>query len=81
MAEILFVFENKKEVIKCDTNEKMNDIFKRIAMNIDKDINLLIFIYNGIILNPSESRIFLQIANDLDKKRKKMQLLIKKILN
>ena len=60
MAEILFVFENKKEVIKCDINEKMNDIFKRIAMNIDKDINLLIFIYNGIILNPSESRIFLQ---------------------
>ena len=49
MVEILFVFENKKEVIKCDINEKMNDIFKRIAMNIDKDINLLIFIYNGII--------------------------------
>ena len=70
MAEILFVFENKKEVIKCDTNEKMNDIFKRIAMKIDKDINLLIFIYNGIILNSSESRIFLQIANYLDKKEK-----------
>ena len=78
MAEIVFSFENTKEVIQCDTNEKMIDIFKRIAIKIDKNINQLSFVYDGKILDPLESRIFLQIAKDIDKKRKKMYLLIKK---
>ena len=71
MAEIVFSFENIKEVIQCDTNEKMTDLFKRISIKIDKDINQLSFGYDGVILNPSESRIFLQIAKDIDNKRKK----------
>ena len=29
MVEIAFSFENIEEVIKCDMNEKMEDIYKR----------------------------------------------------
>lgn len=79
--EIVFAFENIKDVLQCDMNEKMKDIFNRIAIKINKNINTISFIYDGIKLNPSESGIFLQIANNVDKKRKKMYLLIKKIFD
>ena len=78
MVEIAFSFENIKEVIKCDMNEKMEDIFKKIATKINKDINIIYFIYDHRILNSSESRTFLEIANDSDKKCKKIYLLVKK---
>ena len=78
MVEIVFSFENIKEVIKCDVNEKMEDIFQKIATKINKDINIIYFIYDHRILNSSESRTFLEIANDSDKKYKKIYLLVKK---
>lgn len=78
MVEIAFSFENIKEVIKCDMNEKMEVIFKKIATKINKDINIIYFIYDKRILNSSESRTFLEIANDSDKKCKKIYLLVKK---
>lgn len=58
MAEIVFKFGNIKEAIKCNTNEKMIDIFKRIAIKIDKDINQLSFVYGGIILNHQNQKYF-----------------------
>ena len=78
MVEMAFSFENIKEVIKCDMNEKMEDIFQKISTKINKDINIIYFIYDQRILNSSESRTFLEIANDSDKKCKKIYLLVKK---
>ena len=54
MVEIAFSFENIKEVIKCDMNEKMEDIFQKISTKINKDINIIYFIYDHRILNSSE---------------------------
>ena len=54
MVEIAFSFENIEEVIKCDMNEKMEDIFQKISTKINKDINIIYFIYDHRILNSSE---------------------------
>ena len=77
MAEIEFKFNTKKEIIRCNINEKIKDICKRLAIKLDKDINKIYFIYDEKLLNENLLELsFLQIAKDIDKERKKMILLV-----
>ena len=76
MAEIEFIFHDTITIIQCDTNEIMKDICKRYASKIQKDFKAIYFIYNGKILNKELLNSFIQNANQLDKERKKMNLLV-----
>ena len=76
MAEIEFIFHDTITIIQCDTNEIMKDICKRYASKIQKDFKAIYFIYNGKILNKGLLNSFIQNANQLDKERKKMNLLV-----
>ena len=51
MAEVVFIYEGKSIIIQCSLNEKMEDICNNLSSKIKVDINLLIFLYGGSILN------------------------------
>ena len=51
MAEVVFIYEGKSINIQCSLNEKMEDICNSLSSKIKVDINLLIFLYGGSILN------------------------------
>ena len=82
MVEIEFIFESTKFSFQFKTEELMEDICKKFylkAINnklIEKnyDINLLIFLYDGIIID--KKIILAQIMNNEDKKRKKLTILV-----
>ena len=80
MAAIEFIFETVKTVIPCNINDKLKDIINKFINKTEKDINSLYIIYNSKTLTKelTESTFF-QIANSIDKERKKMVLLVYKI--
>ena len=47
MSQIGFTFNGQKTIIQCDKNEKMKNICNRFSLKIGKEMNSLIFIYNG----------------------------------
>ena len=76
MAQIEFLFNGIKTIIKCKINEKLKNICKSYAKEIQKDLNQLNFIYDGKILKKNLLKSsFFEKANDIDKERKKMNLL------
>ena len=50
---IVFIFKGNEISIHCNRNENMNDIFKRICIKLQKNINNLYFLYNGQVINKS----------------------------
>ena len=74
MAEIEFIYNGQKSIVQCNIDDKMKDIFKKYAAKIDKDISIFIFLYGGAGVN--EELTFNEQANDEDKKRKKMIILV-----
>ena len=51
MAEIDFIFEGTTITIQCNKNQRMKDICDKLSTKIDNDINSLIFLYGGKLLN------------------------------
>ena len=51
MAEIDFIFEGTTITIQCNKNQGMKDICDKLSTKIDNDINSLIFLYGGKLLN------------------------------
>ena len=51
MAEIEFIYKNIKTIIQCNINEKMNDISNKYLTKIGKNINDILLVYNGNIIN------------------------------
>ena len=77
MTEIEFNFNNIKSNIQCNINEKMKEICNRFAIMIGKDINKIIFIYDGKVLNEDLLELsFIKNAKDIDRERKKMNLFL-----
>ena len=72
MAEIIFIYGGKETIIQCNINDKMKEIIKKYISKIDK--NNLLFLYNGQRIN--EELEFIEQANELDKKRNKMNILV-----
>ena len=80
MAEIEFILDSLKTVIQCNINDKMKDICNRYAVKAEKDINKIYFVYNGKNLNNDYlEQTFIQNANEIDKQRKKISLLVNEI--
>jgi len=77
MVEIEFIYNAKKTSIQCQENEILKNIIKRYSTKIMKDVDKLFFLYNGFKINEEYS--FKELANNLDKEKKKMIILVNDI--
>ena len=77
MAEIELNYDSIKTIIQCNTNEKMNDIYNKYLTKIGKNINDIYFVYDGNKIQENLQEItFTDLANNIDKKRAKMNILV-----
>ena len=76
MAEVIFNYEGINSTIQCNEDDKMKDIIKKFLIKIQNEEDNLFYIYNGNKINYELT--FNEQANDLDKNRKKMNILVNK---
>ena len=74
MAEVIFNYKGIDTVIQCNINDKMIDIINKYLMKMGKNENDLLYIYGGNIIDYELT--FIQQANELDKNRNKMNILV-----
>ena len=76
MAEAIFNYKGSNIIIQCDITDKMEDIIERFLLKIEKikNDNNYIYIYGANIINYDLT--FIQQANELDKNRNKMNILV-----
>ena len=72
MAEVIFSYKGIDNTIQCNIHDLMKDIINKFIQKISK--NDLYYIYNGENINKELS--FIQQANEFDKDRKKMNILV-----
>ena len=77
MATLNFSFRGKKIDIQCSKDEKMKDICQRFSTKMGKKMEDLYFIYGGDRIN--EDLTFLQHANNDDKERFIMNIVVNEI--
>ena len=77
MCQVEFQYNGKKEIIKCNENEKMRDICYRFKLKAKIEKNDIYFSYNGKAGSEfNEELTFYEITNSFDKKRKYMSILV-----
>ena len=76
MAEVIFNYEGINTIIQCEINEKMKDIIDRFLIKIENKEKNLYYLYNGTQINFELT--FNEQANDIDKNRKKMNIIVTK---
>ena len=78
MAEIIFNYESTYIAIQCNINDKMQNVINKYLTINNKNDNIndnnLYYIYNGEKVN--KDLTFNEQANEIDKKRKKMDILV-----
>ena len=75
MEEVIFDYETFHISIQCNANEKMKDIINKFLVKIGKkDQNILFYLYNGSRIK--EELTFNEQANNFDKNRKKMNIIV-----
>jgi len=79
MAEVIFNYEGAEIKIQCNINDKMENIIKKFLLKTDnKETNSnLLYLYGGN--NIKQELTFKEQANELDKKRNKMNILVNKL--
>ena len=78
MAEAIFNYEGNNTIIQCNINDKMKDIINKFLIKIDKkEIDDFFFLYNGAEVN--KELTFNDQANDIDKQRKKLNIIVNEI--
>ena len=76
MADAIFNYEGIETTIQCNLNDKMKDIINRFLIKIGKKEDNFYYLYNGSKIN--KELTFNDQANDLDKNRKKMNIIVNK---
>ena len=74
-AEVEFDYESEKIIIQCGKNTKLKDIYKNFKFKANAEGKQLFYLYKGTILENDELT-FEDIANQLDKDRNKMNVLV-----
>ena len=75
MAEIIFNYKGNTTIIQCNKEDKMKEVFNKFALKTQTDKNLIYFIYGGNI-NLNEDLTFEELANQNDKLRNKMSIIV-----
>jgi len=78
-----FIYNSQRNIsIYSQLNEKFEDICKKFALKINKDINKIQFIYSGKYINMNDKLLHLvEVINKVDKERKKMSIIALDIYN
>ena len=74
MAEIEFTLEGSPILMQCSLDEKIEEIIKRLISKLAQEKEDFYSLYNGGIAN--ENLTFTEQANENDKKRNKMSILV-----
>ena len=72
-AKVVFTLDGVDLVIQCLISDKMRDICQRFGMKVEKNINSLVFLYGGSIINLDLT--FESQASSMDKINKVMKVL------
>ena len=75
-ASVIFNFQGTDIRVQCSREEKMKDICQKFATNIERNVNSLVFLYEGSNLNFQLS--FKDQANIIDKERNEMKVFVYK---
>ena len=75
-AKVVFTLDGVDLVIQCLISDKMRDICQRFGMKVEKNINSLVFLYGGSIINLDLT--FESQANSIDRINKIMKVLVYK---
>ena len=75
MTQVEFVYNGAITLIQCNMNEKMKEIIKRFKEKANINNNNIFYTYDGKI-GINEELKFEEIANNVDKNRKKMNILV-----
>ena len=81
MTEVVFSFNGSNTIIQCDRNETIRNIINKFGIKLQKDTNNLYYIYSGDSINDKLDLTFEQIANENDKGRNKMNVLVNEDTN
>ena len=73
-ANVIFFLNGENLTILCTTEYKMNDICKNYSTKINKNINSLIFLYEGNKVKFELS--FKEQANNIDRNNNQMKILV-----
>jgi hypothetical protein len=76
MAEALFNYEGINTTIQCNLNDRMKDIIFNFLNKINEKGDNFFYLYNGCEIN--KDLTFNDQANDLDKNRQKMSIIVTK---
>ena len=77
MAQVEFQYNSICTIIQCNEDQKMSEICNNFISKSNLDENNLNFIYNDIEVKQFDKNLtFNQMANSLDKTRKKMNILV-----
>ena len=74
MANVDFSYNGTEISIQCTKEDTMKDICNKFATKVDKNINSLLFIYNGNKINYDLT--YKKQANSIDNNRNKMNILV-----
>ena len=74
MAEAIFNYEGSNTTIQCNINDKMKEIINKFITKIDKKQSDLYYLYNGNKID--DNLTFNEQANDIDKNRMKMNIIV-----
>ena len=77
MYKIIFVYQTRNTAIYTNPKNKLKKSVESLLKKINKDITKLHFLYNGEKINMDLT--FEQLANNLDKERKEMNILVEEI--
>jgi len=77
MAQVEFQYEGKISIIQCIENQKMIDIFNKFITKSKINKNEILLFYNGKQYSKLNNELsFNDMANVIDKQRKKMNILV-----
>ena len=74
MVEVIFNYKGIETIIQCNINDKMKDIINKFISKTQNNIKNKYYFYNGDKIN--EELTFNKQANEIDNKRKKMNILV-----
>ena len=75
-ASVVFTLDGVNLAIKCKTKDKMKDICKKYLSKINKNMDSLLFLYEGNVVNFDLT--FKEQANDVDRSNREMKILVNK---